>query len=264
MKREKLPPLIPLLAVEPLGLDLRDTAQWAYKLGYGGLAIGIGHPEINTESFGHTAQRHLKQILAARGLALGVLRVGVGKSGAFDSATSQRLLDDALAACDLAHQFQTPLVSVYIGEAADDAAISGEVEEIFRLLAVRADRTGVVAALSCGQPQLLLKILRKIGAPSLMANLDSARIIAAGGSVPAAAEALAGLTALWICNDALRTGSAVQMTPLGAGGAKGAEVAILLKNQDYTGPIVVDVRDLQHPLKAAEHAREQLQRWIFT
>ncbi len=263
MKHQNLAALIPLLAVEPLGLNLRDVAQTAQKLGYGGLAVGIGHPEINAKSFGHTARRHFKQILGAHGLVLGALRVGVGKSGAFDPATSQKLLDDALTACDLAHQLQTPLVSVYIGEPADDQNISGDVAEIVRLLAVRADRTGVVVALSCGQSQWLLKLISSIDAPCLAANLDSARVVAAGGSPPQAAELLAGRMALWTCADAIRTGSTVQITPLGSGRAAGQEVVRILKNQDYTGPIVVDVRDLPHPVQAAEHSRNQLQQWIF-
>ena len=98
MKRQPKKPMIPLLAVEPLGMDLRTAAQTARKLGFGGLAIGIGHPEIHAKTFGQTAQRHFRQTLSTHGLVLGALRVGVGKAGVFDSATSQKLLDDALAA----------------------------------------------------------------------------------------------------------------------------------------------------------------------
>jgi sugar phosphate isomerase/epimerase len=263
MKPQKLAALIPLLAIEPLSLDIRGTAQTAQKLGYGGLAIGVNHPEINTKTFGPTAQRHFKQVLAVHGLALGAIRVGVGKAGAFDPATCQKLLDDALSACDLAHRLQTPLVSVYIGEPADDQSIPGEVAEIVRLLAVRADRTGVITALSCGQSTWLHKLLSSIDAPCLAANLDSARVVAAGGSPPQAAEMLAGRLALWTCADAVRTGSAVHLTPLGSGRAAGQEVVNILKSQDYTGPIVVDVRDLPNPVQAAEQARNQLQQWIF-
>ncbi len=263
MKTKSLQPMIPLLAVEPLGVDLRTAAQTAHKLGFGGLAIGIGHPEIHAETFGQTAQRHFKQILSTHGLVLGALRVGAGKRGAFDAATSQKLLDDTLTACELAHRMQIPLLSVYIGEPAEDQKISGDVAEIFRLLARQADRTGVVAALSCGQASWLLQLLSSLNAPSLAAHLDSARVVAAGRSALQAAEALAGHLALWTCTDAVRHGSSVQITPLGSGHAESAAVINILKDQDFTGPIVVDVRDLPNPVQAAEHARNQLQEWIF-
>ena len=154
-------------------------------------------------------------------------------------------------------------MSVYIGEPTDQQKISGDVAEIFRLLARHADRTGVVAALSCGQSPWLLQLLSSLNAPSLAAHLDSARIVAAGGSARHAAEMLAGHLALWTCTDAIRTGLSVQITPLGSGHAESREVVNILKNQDFTGPIVVDVRDLPHPVQAAEHARNQLQEWIF-
>ncbi len=262
MKLQSLNPMIPLLAVEPLGMDLRTAAQNAQKWGFGGLAIGIGHAEIHAKTFGQTAQRHFKQILSAHGLVLGALRVGMGKAGAFDSATSQKLLDDALTACELAHRLQVSVISVYIGEPADDQKLSGDVAEILRRLAEHADRTGVVAALSCGQSPWLLKLLSSMDAPSLAANLDSARVVAAGGSARQAAEMLAGRIALWTCTDALRNGSNVQMTPLGSGQAESREVVNILKNQDFTGPIIIDVRDLSHPAQAAEQARNQLNDWI--
>ena len=263
MKRQPQKPMIPLLAVEPLGMDLRTAAQTARKLGFGGLAIGIGHPDIHAKTFGQTAQRHFRQILSTHGLVLGALRVGMGKAGVFDPATSQKLLDDALAACELAHRMQISLVSVYIGEPEDDQKSSGDVAEIFRLLAAHADRTGVIAALSCGQALWLLQLLLSLDALSLAAHLDSARIVAAGGSARQAAEVLAGHLALWTCTDAIRSGSSVQITPLGSGHAESREVVNILKDQDFTGPIIVDVRDLPHPVQAAEHARNQLQGWIF-
>jgi sugar phosphate isomerase/epimerase len=100
-------------------------------------------------------------------------------------------------------------------------------------------------------------------APSLAANLDSARVVAAGGSPREAAEMLAGRIALWTCTDALRNGSNVQMTPLGSGQAESREVVNNLKDQDFTGPIIVDVRDLTNPAQAAQQARNQLQEWIL-
>lgn len=262
MKRQPLNPMIPLLAVEPLGSDLRTTAKSAQKWGFGGLAIGIGHPEIHAKTFGQTAQRHFKQILSSHGLVLGALRVGVGKAGAFDSATSQKLLDDALTACEMAHRLQISVISIYIGEPKDDQKISGDVAEIFQILAEHADRTGVIAALSCGQSPWLLNLLSSMNAPSLAANLDSARVVAAGGSPREAAEMLAGRIALWTCTDALRNGANVQMTPLGSGQAESREVVTILQDQDFTGPIIIDVRDLPHPAQAAEQARNQLQEWI--
>ncbi len=262
MKRQPLNPMIPLLAVEPLGLDLRTTAKSAQKWGFGGLAIGIGHQEIHAKTFGQTAQRHFKQILSSHGLLLGALRVGVGKAGAFDSATSQKLLDDALTACEMAHRLQISVISIYIGEPKDDQKIAGDVAEIFQRLAEHADRTGVIAALSCGQSPWLLNLLSSMDAPSLAANLDSARVVAGGGSPREAAEMLAGRIALWTCTDALRNGSNVQMTPLGSGQAESREVVTILQDQDFTGPIIIDVRDLPHPAQAAEQARSQLQEWI--
>ena len=264
MKRQNPSPMMPLLAIEPLGLDLRSAAQAAKSLAYGGLAVGIRHPELNPKIFGRTAQRHFRQILAAQRLVLGALRVGAGPAGAFDPATSQKLLDDALAACELAHSLQIPLIAVYIGEPLDTQNITNDIADIFRTLAVQADRTGVVAALSCGQTQWLRKLLLSIDTPCLAANLDSVRIVSAGGSPPDAAEALAGCIALWTCADAVRSGSAIEITPLGSGRADGSRVARILKDQDFTGPVVVDVRDLPQPLHAAEHSRTQLKQWILT
>ncbi|MGC9258782.1 MAG: sugar phosphate isomerase/epimerase family protein [Phycisphaerae bacterium] len=264
MKHQNSSPMLPLLAVEPLALDLRAAAQSAKTWGYGGLAIGIGHPELHHKDFGATARRHFRHLLARLGLTLGVLRVGAGKAGAFNSATSQKLLDDALAACDLAHSLQTPLISVYIGEPTDDQTTTGDVMEICHTLAVHADCTGVVVALSCGRTAWLLKVLSDIEAPSLAANLDSVRIVAAGGSPPEAAAILAGRIALWTCADAIRSGLTLQSAPLGSGHAAGQQVLHILREQDYTGPVVVDVRDLPQPPQAAEYAYTQLKHWMLT
>ncbi len=262
MKHQNQCPWLPLLAVDPLGLDLRSTAESVKPLGYGGLAVGMGHPQFQNKDFGSTARRHFRHLLARLGLTLGVLRVGAGIAGAFNSATASKLLDDALAACDLAHSLQTPLISVYIGEPADDTTVTGDVIEICRTLAVRADRTGVVAALSCGRTAWLLKLLSDLDTPSLAANLDSVRIISASGSPPEAAAMLAGRMALWTCADAIRSGSALQITPLGSGQADGQQVLNILKDQDYTGPVIIDVRNLPQPLLAAAYSFTQLQRWM--
>ncbi len=262
MKPRHAIPLLPLLAVEPLHQDLRSAAHTAKSLGYGGLAIGIGHPELNAEDFGTTAQRHLRKTLERQGVMLGALRVGVGQSGAFDSTTSQRLLDDALGACDLAHRLHTPLVCVYIGEPDDEGAIAGDVVEIVRTITVQADRTGITCALSCGQTAWLLKLLSSIDAPCLAANLDSLRILAAGGSPPDSAEALAGRIGLWTCADGIRSSSGFQITPLGAGRGAGARVVEILNDQDFTGPIIIDVRDFPDPFHAAANGIAQLKQWI--
>lgn len=264
MTRHHPTAFLPLLAVEPLGLDLRGAAHAAKNLGYGGIAVGIGHPELNPGIFGRTAQRHFQKILATHGLVLGALRVGVGTAGVFESATSQRLLDEAIAACELAHSMQTPLISVYLGEPVDNQNISSGVAEIFHTLAIQADRTGIVAALSCGQTQWLLKLLASINAPSLAANLDSVRIISAGGSPPDAAATLAGQIAAWTCADVIRSGSGIHTTLLGQGRAGSESVVSILKDQDFKGPVVVDVRDLHNPLQAAEHARNTLKQWILS
>jgi sugar phosphate isomerase/epimerase len=256
-------PFLPLLAVEPLGLDLRGAAQAAENAGYGGIAVGIGHPELNPGIFGRTAQRHFRKLLSTHGLVLGALRVGAGKAGVFESSTSQRLLDAAISACDLAHSMQTPLISVYIGEPVDTENISSDVMEIFRILAAQTDRAGIVAALSCGQTQWLRKLLGGINAPSLAASLDSVRILAGGASPPDAAAALAGQIAVWTCADAIRSGSGTHTTLLGQGRAAGDTVARILKDQDFKGPTIMDVRDLQDPLYAAEHARTTLKNWVL-
>jgi sugar phosphate isomerase/epimerase len=94
---------------------------------------------------------------------------------------------------------------------------------------------------------------------SVGAALDSARVLAAGHSPTHAAVELAGLIHVWVCADAVRSGSSVQNVPLGNGGGDIRAVAERLDEQYFSGPVIVDIRGLANPVAAARHAAGVLQ-----
>ena len=264
------------LHIDTLGDDLRHAVKVAAESGYAGVAVGISHPQLAAADFGMTARRHFMKILQSRNLNLSAVRVGAGVMGCSDWNYAERLIHQTQRALQMARDCRAGVVVIYLGEppagtipgntgrAASKSGDhnGGDVEAITRSvmdeILASGDRAGIKLALSSGHAAWLASILKKHVSKAVGAALDSARVLAAGDSPPEAAVKLAGIIHTWICADAVRSSGAMQNVLLGSGRGDFRAVADLLDEQDFSGPVVVDIRGLADPSSAAGHAARLL------
>ena len=266
------------LHIDTLGDDLRHTVKLAAESGYAGVAVGISHPQLAAADFGMTARRHFMKMLQSRNLNLSAVRVGAGVMGCSDWNHAERLVHQTQRALQMARDCRAGVVVIYLGEppagtisgnTGRDASMSGDndnngggVEAITRSvmdeILASGDRAGINLAMSSGHAAWLASILKKHVSKAVGAALDSARVLAAGDAPPEAAAKLAGMIHTWICADAVRSSGAMQNVLLGSGRGDFRAVADLLDEQDFSGPVVVDIRGLADPSSAAGHAARLL------
>ena len=255
---EKPNALVPaILALDPLGDDLRVAILVAAEAGFSGVALSVRHPTLAALRTSLTARRHLRHTLASRGLKLACLRCSVPRAngcGIFDSAGVDRCIDEVTAAICLAWEFQAPLVEAYIGEPHSPALPAASFHGAVDALAREADRAGVRVVLASGAVRLLADLLSLVNVPCLQANLDTLRLFTADGGVEESANILAGKIGLWTCADVIRIGGSIRTVELGTGQAHPEKILAVLRNQEFTGPILIDVRDLPDPIHAAHRA----------
>jgi sugar phosphate isomerase/epimerase len=242
------------LALDPLGDDLRAAMDLAAGAGFSGVAVGARHPTLAPANLGPTGRRHLRRTLASRGLQLTCLRSGARAGGIFDPATADRCVTEALAAIQLAGDLKAPTVSVYLGDPGPGAPPPETWRRAVDALAEQADRVGIQLALSSSAVAPLARILAVINAPWVQANLDTLRLLGAGDNLESALPTLAGRIGLWTCADAVRSGNALRPVELGCGQAQPEKILSALREIDFHGPIVADVRDLSNPAAAATRA----------
>jgi sugar phosphate isomerase/epimerase len=264
------------LHIDTLGDDLRHAVKVAAESGYAGVAVGISHPQLAAADFGVTARRHFMKMLQSRDLNLSAVRVGAGVMGCSNWNHAERLIHQTRRALQMARDCRAGAVVIYLGEPpagtipgnTDRAASKsgynngGDVEAITRSvmdeILAAGDRVGIQLALSSGHAAWLASILKKHVSKTVGAALDSARVLAAGYSPPDAAVELAGMIHAWICADAVRSGGATQSVLLGSGRGDFRAVADVLDEQDFSGPVIVDIRGLADPSSAAGHAARLL------
>ncbi len=264
------------LHIDTLGDDLRHAVNVAAELGYAGIAVGIGHPQLTAADFGITARRHFMKMLHSRNLKLSAVRVGAGAMGCSDWNQAERLIHQTRRALDMVRDCRAGEVVIYLGEPSaeitpcgavpaaskpDDRG-AGDADAIARSvmdeILSAGDRAGIKLTVSSGHAAWLALLLKKHISKTFGAALDSGRVLAAGSSPPFAAVELAGMIHTWVCADAVRTGGVTQSVLLGGGHGDFRAVADVLDEQDFSGPVIVDIRGQADPTAAAAHAARML------
>lgn len=252
------------LSLDGLGDDARAAFSLAADAGYTGIAIPTNHPQLTPDQLGDTARRHLRKTLDSRSLAIDAIRVAAPRAGLTDPATIDRTIDNARQAIALAHALGVRTVALHTGAISALKVTPDTLQSAARLLAAEADRAGVTLALSADATPQLRDLLTAVAYDQARANLHTAGSIASGEDPLKAAELLAGSLAEVTLGDAIRAGQAARLVELGEGQLPLSDLLAHLREQDFHGPMVVDVRELPRNADAARHAAETLRRALTT
>jgi sugar phosphate isomerase/epimerase len=86
--------------------------------------------------------------------------------------------------------------------------------------------------------------------------------IAAGEDLAKVIESLAKSPGAMTASDAIKAGKQLRLVTLGEGQVPWAEVFEILRERDFHGPTIVDVRDLANSPAAAMEAAAYLRRFL--
>ncbi|HVX84115.1 MAG TPA: sugar phosphate isomerase/epimerase family protein [Phycisphaerae bacterium] len=251
------------LSLDGLNTDARGAFDLAAEAGYEGIAFATNHPELTPGNLGESARRHVKKLLEARRLAIASVRAAAPRTGLADAATIDRTVDNARTAIRLAHDLGVGTVALNIGNVAVDGAGEAAAVGALRELAGHADAAGVTLALGAETAGSLEKLLAQVNFDRARANLDTARMIAAGEDPLPIAEALAARVGQFTAGDAVRAGKSTRSAFLGEGQLPLVELLEILGDIGFHGPTVVDVRDLADAAGGARHAAAVLEKaWL--
>jgi len=257
------------LALEGLGgpgaLDARGGFAVAADAGYRGIAFATNHKELNPDELGPSARRHVKSLLATKGLAVESVRVAVPRGqaggGLSEAATIDRTLENARKGMLLARELGVRTVAMHVGDltrlagaAGGTGLPEGTVISALRELAQQADAAGLTLALSAEGAEAFARILKGVDFDRAKVNLDGARLIGAGEDALKVAEEFHGEIGQFTADDAVRAGSKVRAALLGEGQLPLEALMEILREQGFSGPLVVDVRDLPDGIAGARHA----------
>lgn len=252
-------PRIPAaLSLDGLGDDVRASIILAAESGYAGIAFPTNHPQLQAQDFGFTARRHLQRILESHQLGLQSIRIAAPRAGLCDPTTIDRTVDNALKAIVLAHDMGVGNVSLHAGMISDLKVSSSTLESAVREITDQAQRTGVTLSLSADSTSKLETLLTHCQNTNLRAILAPGQTIADGEEPIQAAHLLAGQIGLVALSDAIRSGNAVRAVELGQGQVPWAELFQTLREQEFRGPLVVDVRELTNAPNCAAQAATTL------
>lgn len=238
------------LSLDGLGDDARASFDLASTLGYRGIVIPTNHPQLSPGELSASAKRQIKKILEGRDLCLDGLRVAGPRGGLSTPESIDRTVDNARKAIALAFDLGVKQVSVNAGSLAHPQSA----QSAAKIIAQEADRAGITVAFSADETAGLATLLKAVAFEYAKANFESARAIGAGADPIAAAETLAGMIAQFTAADAVRAGKSVRMVELGQGQVALGELLAALRDMDFAGPVVVDVRHLSNAILGAEHA----------
>lgn len=252
-------PQIPAaLSFDGLGDDARAALDVAATNGYSGVAISTNHPQLRPADLSLTARRHFRKILESHHLGLAALRVAVPRSGFADPATIDRSMDNAQAAITMAGDLGITTVALNVGQLGSTKVSRDTLLAAARQLASLATHAGITLALSGDGTDNLHKLLADLRCPLALANLVPRQSVESGEDPLTAAAALAGQIGQLTAADAIRAGSKVRAVELGEGQIPWSELWHLLQDQDFHGPLVVNVRELSDPATAAATAARAL------
>jgi sugar phosphate isomerase/epimerase len=220
------PSLPASLSIDGLTGDARSSFDLASTAGYHGIAFPTNHPELMPDRLDQSARRHLKTVLASKRLDVDAIRVAVPRTSLTDTGTIDRTLDNARKAFLLAHDLGVHTISLHVGNLANSKMPASTLIDRARI------------------------------------NFDAARMIAGGEDPLKLAEDYAGLIGQVTAADAVRAGNSTRAAFLGEGQLPLPELMAILQEQGFSGPMVVDVRDLPDAAAGARHAAHVLEKLL--
>jgi sugar phosphate isomerase/epimerase len=260
-----VPRIAAALSLDGLPGDARAAFDLAAQAGYTGVAIPTNHAELSPDRLGESARRHLRKTLESRHLALAAIRAAAPRNGLTDPATIDRTVENVRKAVTLAGELGVKTVSLFAGPLTSPTGGEAGVVAALKELAQAADRAGVTLAVSADATEKLLPLLEQVAYENAAMNLAPALAVGTGEDPLKVVEALAnrrGGVAALTAADAVRAGARVRAAELGEGQVPWAELLDLLREQDFRGPTVVDVRDLPNGPDAARHAAAVLRKLL--
>jgi sugar phosphate isomerase/epimerase len=215
---------------------------------------------------GESGRRHVRTLLAAKGLGIEAIRAAVPRGGLGDPATIDRTLDNARRAMTLARELGVNTVALHVGVLPAAAGREGETGKVsegtlvsaLRELAQQADAAGLTLAVGAEGIEGLAGVLKQVDYERARINLDAGRAIAGGEDPLKIAEAWGGMLGQLTAADVIRSGKTVRPAMLGEGQLPLPELMEILQEHGYRGPIIVDVRDLPDGAAGARHAADVL------
>lgn len=256
------PPIPASLFLAGLPQDARSAFDLAASAHYAAVALPSRHEELAPEVLSETGRRHVKKVLETKHLTADAIRLATPRTGLTDASNVDQVVAHARAAIDLAHDLGIHTLSLNAGPADEKGNLNATAESALRELAEQADRAGLKLAISAEQPAAVEQMLKALSSNQVQANLEPALILAAGVDPIKVAESLAGKLAQFTAADAVRSGTTLQYAELGRGQIPLAQLLHLLREQNFHGPLVVDVRQLGDPATAAHHASDVLRRLL--
>lgn len=256
------PPIAASLFLAGLPQDARSAFDLAASAHYASVALPSRHQELAPEVLSSTGRRHVKKILETKHLSADAIRLATPRTGLTDASNIDQVMTHALATIELAHDLGIHTLSLNAGPTDEKGKLNNIAESALRELAEHADRAGLRLAISAEQPAAIEQMLQALNSNQVLANLEPARVLAAGADPVKVAEALAGKLAQFTASDAVRAGTTLQYAELGRGQIPLAQLMDLLREQNFHGPLVVDVRQLGDPASAAHHASDVLRKLL--
>jgi len=258
-------PIPASLAIGGLAVDARGAFELAAEARYHGIVFATNHPELMPDQLGQTARRHLKTMLAGKRLEIDAIRIASPKGGLTDPTTIDRTLDHAQKAFLLARDLGVKVVSLNVGDLADNKVPHSTMVAAIRQLAQHADAVGggeLTLSLGGDVSEPLRSVIKEVDYDRAAANLDTGSTLAVGEDILVAAEMFAGVIGQVTAADVIRAGKMVRATFLGEGQLPLHELLEILADQGFRGPLVVDVRDLPDGAAGARHAAGVLRKLL--
>jgi sugar phosphate isomerase/epimerase len=186
------------------------------------------------------------------------LRIAAPRGGLADPASIQRAIDNARHGIAMAYDLDVHTIAVHAGDLTGTGVNFEAVCAAAATIAEDADRAGITVAFGADDAAKLADLLKTVACDRARANLDTARQIGSGLDPAAFIEQFRGSIGQVTLADSVRAGARTRIVELGHGQLALPQLLDALRQADFNGPLVVDVRDLPDAIHAAANAAKIL------
>jgi len=212
---------------------------------------------LRPQDLGPSARRHLRRVLESKHLSATSLRVAGPRGGLADPAAVAATIDNAQRAIALAFDLGVTTLAVNAGTF-EPGGQNSDIYAAARHIVEEADNAGIQIAFGAATSAALADLLAQVNYDRARGQMETSRAIAAGEDPAAIIHQLHGRLAQVTLADAIRAGSQVRTVELGQGQLALPDLLAALRDHEFTGPLVVDVRDLPDGPRGAQHAADVL------
>jgi sugar phosphate isomerase/epimerase len=248
------------LSLDGVGGDARAGFALAGGAGYSGVAIATNHAELSPEALSDSGRRHVKKILESSQMNVAAVRAAGPRGGLMDPAGIDRMVGNVRKAMKLAADLSASTVTLHAGSMSA-AGVAGGAAAL-KELAQEAEHAGLTLAVSGDASDKLLAMLADTGCENATLNMSPAAAIGAGEDAVKLLQSLRKLPGALTAADAIKAGKQLRLVTMGEGQVPWEEVFAVLREQDFRGPTIVDVRDLTDSPAGAIDAAAYLRRFL--